>query len=70
MNWFIKIVGGRQLYVEYATWARPDRRFLLAVDGREIILWVGRLNMIYTPAAWAPRLRSMTDDRSGRAYGR
>ncbi|HET8727700.1 MAG TPA: hypothetical protein VFO41_09340 [Alphaproteobacteria bacterium] len=69
MNGFLKLIGGGQVYIEFARWARPDRWFEARIEGRELILWFGRLCLIYTPRSWSPREGSLPDGRQ-RAYGR
>jgi len=55
MGVLIKFWGGRQAYLEYAGWACPDRFFDLRHEQGETILWLGRLQVIYTPADWRRR---------------
>lgn len=73
MGMFFKLVGGRQLYLERASWARPDTFFHLRREGREWIIWIGRWHGIYTPADWAPErqtrrafVRGLSDDEGDR----
>ncbi|HYD98555.1 MAG TPA: hypothetical protein VEH84_04170 [Alphaproteobacteria bacterium] len=61
MSVFINLLWVGQLYVEFATWARPDRLFHARVEGRELFIWLGRLHLIYTPPSWTPALREWRD---------
>jgi len=56
MGVLIRLWGGRQAYLEYAGWAaRPDRFIERRHEQGETILWLGRLQVIYTPADWRGR---------------
>ncbi|CAO3415509.1 hypothetical protein [Azospirillum doebereinerae] len=49
---------GHRLFVEHALWASPTGSFDLRRENGEVILWLGRLNVIYTPARWGPPSRA------------
>lgn len=70
MTIFIKLGGGRQVYAEVAAWTRPDPRtpwFEVRHEAGEVVLWFGRLLVIYTPAR---RCRSgPAHERAGSASG-
>jgi hypothetical protein len=68
MSILIKLIGGRQLFVEFARWARPGGRWTITREGSEWIIWIGRLHLIYTPP-WRCRYtaRGIDDERSSRA---
>ncbi|HZH28846.1 MAG TPA: hypothetical protein VEY95_16860 [Azospirillaceae bacterium] len=55
MTIFIKLVGGRQVFLERARWARPSRWLHIRKDNGEWLVWIGGWHLIYTPAQWAPR---------------
>ena len=38
---------GHRLFVEHARWASPAGSFDLRRENGEVILWLGRLNIIY-----------------------
>lgn len=68
MTIFIRLGGGRQVYAEVARWTRPDSRdpwFEVRVEAGEVVLWFGRLMVIYTPA----RHRVSGHERAGPAPG-
>ncbi|HEY0835610.1 MAG TPA: hypothetical protein VGE72_17035 [Azospirillum sp.] len=48
---------GHNVFVEHARWANPDGFFDLRRENGEFVVWLGRLNIIYTPARWAPPAR-------------
>lgn len=52
---------GRSVFVEHAHWASPDRFFDARRDNGEFVIWLGRLNIIYTPARWGPRTGRVAD---------
>lgn len=58
MHIFLKLTGGRQLYLEVARWS--DRSagavppFEMRREDGERVVWLGRLMLIYTPARWTP----------------
>ncbi|MGQ9364878.1 hypothetical protein [Azospirillum sp. ST 5-10] len=45
---------GHRVFVEHARWATPAGRFDLRRENGEYVVWLGRLNIIYTPARWVP----------------
>ena len=57
MRLFIKLVR-RQIYVEYADWASPQRCYDAVRDNRELLIWIGRFHIIYTPPHWSPKRRA------------
>lgn len=52
---------GRSVFVEHALWATPDGLFDLRRENGEIVIWLGRLHIIYTPARWGPRSGGFAD---------
>ena len=44
---------GRSVFVEHAHWASPGA-FDIRRENGELVVWLGRLHMIYTPATWSP----------------
>lgn len=52
---------GRRIFVEHALWASPDRSFDIRRENGEVVVWLGRLNIIYTPARWGPRSGGLSD---------
>lgn len=70
MTIFIKLGGGRQVYAEVARWTRPDPRtpwFEFRREAGEVILWFGRLLVIYTPARRYPA--GAAHERAGSTSG-
>lgn len=67
---FVRLPRGRRFFAEIAVWATPDRLLLVRREHRELIVWIGRLHIIYTPAGWSPPVehaaRSWADARQGR----
>lgn len=68
MSILIKLIGGRQLYIEVARWATPSGRCTVTREGSEWIVWIGRLHLIYTPP-WRRRFaaRAGADERDRQA---
>lgn len=58
MHIFLKLVGGRQFFLEVARWSDGGTGTLPPFQTRredgEWVVWLGRLMLIYTPARWAP----------------
>lgn len=54
MSVFLGLFGHR-LFVEHARWAAPNADLLaFRRENGEFVVWIGRLNLIYTPSRWAP----------------
>src|SRR5579859_4845312 len=49
----IKFWGGRQLYVERDRWSSSGGFVEWRAREREILIWIGRWHLIYTPAGWS-----------------
>lgn len=64
MSVLIKLWGGRQLFVERDRWSRADGFFESRREGQEILLWIGRWHLIYTPASWSVRAEHVFNDRA------
>jgi hypothetical protein len=64
MSVLIKLWGGRQLFVERDRWSRADGFFESRREGQEILLWIGRWHLIYTPASWSARAERVFNDRA------
>jgi hypothetical protein len=60
---FIKIWGGRRLYIERDRWSGRAPFLEWRRQQREILIWVGPLHIIYTPADWAPAAGESILDR-------
>jgi hypothetical protein len=52
MSVLIKLGTSRQLFIERDRWSTPQRWLEWHVQGREILIWIGRWHLIYTPAHW------------------
>ncbi len=63
MIMLIKLWGGRQLYIERDRWSSPASFLEWRRQRREILIWVGPLHIVYTPADWAPPSGSTLLDR-------
>lgn len=54
MSVYVRLFGHR-LFAEYARWARPGGTTVaVRRENGEFVVWIGRLNIIHTPARWAP----------------
>jgi|GEM_PF-4648457 len=63
MTIFVRLGGGRQIYAELARWTRPDSLdpwFEVRREAGEVVLWFGRLMVIYTPARQGRRAYGLT----------
>lgn len=59
MALFLSLGNGPKLFIERATWAaarRPslERIVRISRENGEILLWLGRFHLIYTPGNWRP----------------
>lgn len=63
MSILVKFWGGRQLYLERDRWSSAARYVEWRAQREELLIWVGRWHMVYTPAACAARLRRAPDGR-------
>lgn len=54
---------GHRFFVEHARWASPERSIDFRRENGEILLWLGRLHVIYTPARWSPPRGGPIDER-------
>jgi hypothetical protein len=50
MNLFLRLWGGRQVYVERDQWSSMGRFIEWRFQEREMLLWIGPWHAIYTPA--------------------
>lgn len=64
MSFFVSLGRGPKLYIELARWASVPRGLQVRRENGELLVWLGRLHVIYTPARWRPVARGPTD------YGR
>lgn len=68
MSLFISLGRGPKLFIELARWADHSRSAPRGYDVRrengELLIWLGRFHLIYTPARWRPAARGPT--RHGR----
>ncbi len=64
MSFFFSVAKGPKLFVELARWADHGapggRRYDLRRENGELLIWLGRLHLIYTPARWRPPARGPT----------
>jgi hypothetical protein len=53
---YLRMPGGRRLFVERATWAGSGRGRWLDVrnENGEVLIWLGGWHAIFTPAGWSP----------------
>ncbi|GFZ95966.1 hypothetical protein GCM10011497_28090 [Elstera cyanobacteriorum] len=59
MPLFLSVPRGPKLYVEFARWSVPTGALRWAEmrrENREVLIWFGRLHIIYTPPRWLPGL--------------
>lgn len=63
MSVLIRIWGGPQVYVERDRWSARGPLVEWHRQGQEILVWVGRWHLIYTPARWSARRRLLPDGR-------
>ena len=62
MSVLIRLWGGRQVYLERDRWSSKGGFVEWHAHEREILVWIGRWHIIYTPARWS--------DKAGRLYDR
>lgn len=60
MSIFVSLGTGPKVFIELAHWADAPRGVDIRRENGEILLWLGRLHMIYTPARWRPEPRGPT----------
>jgi hypothetical protein len=56
---FLSVPLGPKLYIEITRWSVPARALRWAEvrrENREVLIWFGRLHIIYTPSRWMPRV--------------
>jgi hypothetical protein len=53
---FLRMPGGRRLFMERAGWAgRGEGRWLeFRNENGEVLIWLGSWHAIFTPAGWSP----------------
>lgn len=52
---YLALPGGPKLYVEHAGWTRArGNAFEVRRENGELLVWLGRLHVIYTPGRWRP----------------
>jgi hypothetical protein len=64
MNILIRFWGGRQVYVERDGWSSSGRLVEWRAHEQEILIWIGRWHLIYTPANWSAAAGRLFDGRS------
>lgn len=66
MSLFMSLGRGPKLFIELARWADQSSRSGRACDVRrengELLIWLGRVHLIYTPAQWRPVARGPTSN--------
>ena len=62
MSVLIRLWGGRQVYLERDRWSSRGGFVEWHAHQQEILIWVGRWHVIYTPAC--------RSDKAGRLYDR
>lgn len=60
MSLFIGRPKGPKLFIEFARWADSPRGLHVCRENGEILVWLGRVHLIYTPARWRPVVRGPT----------
>ena len=60
MSIFISLGTGPKIFIELARWADAPRGVDFRRENGEVLLWLGRLHLIYTPARWRPETRGPT----------
>lgn len=65
MSILVKLWGRRQLYVERDQWSTTGGFVEWHAHGQEILVWIGRWHLIYTPASWSPTTGRLADGRAG-----
>ena len=63
MSILIKIWGGRQLYLERDRWSSKGGFLEWHAQEQEILIWIGRWHIIYTPANWSGPAGRLCDGR-------
>jgi hypothetical protein len=53
MNVLIRFWGGRQVYLERDRWSSTGGFVEWHAHQQEILVWIGRWHIIYTPAKWS-----------------
>lgn len=58
ITFYWELGRGPRLYIEFAHRAQPSaskgKTFEVRREGEEILIWLWRLHVIYTPPKWAP----------------
>ncbi|WP_155524515.1 hypothetical protein [Oleisolibacter albus] len=62
MSLFISLGKGPKLFIEVARWAEAPRGLQVRRENGEVLFWLGRVHLIYTPARWRPAVRGPTFD--------
>lgn len=60
MSFFFTLGTGPKIFVEFADWATARRGLHVSRDNGEILVWLGRIHVIYTPRRWRPPARGPT----------
>jgi len=63
MTVLIKLGTSRQLYIERDRWSTSEGWLEWHVQEREILIWIGRWHLIYTPGRWNVQPRSFPNGR-------
>ncbi|HWK44091.1 MAG TPA: hypothetical protein VNT30_05200 [Stellaceae bacterium] len=53
MRIFMKLVTGQQVYAERDPWSVPQRP-QWRTEHHELLFWIGRWHVIWTPSRWTP----------------
>ena len=64
MSILIKLWGGRQVYLERDRWSSTGGFLEWRAHEQEILIWIGRWHLIYTPASWSVPAGRLFDDRA------
>ncbi|MFM2045270.1 MAG: hypothetical protein RLY86_3846 [Pseudomonadota bacterium] len=60
MSIFVSLGIGPKIFVELARWADTPRGVDIRRENGEVLIWLGKLHVIYTPARWRPEARGPT----------
>lgn len=60
MSIFVSLGAGPKFFIELARWADAPRGMDIRRENGEVLIWLGRLHVIYTPARWRPETRGPT----------
>lgn len=60
MSFFVSLGNGPKIFIELAHWASSRRGLHVSRENGEILVWLGRVHVIYTPARWRPPARGPT----------